>query len=248
MAAEAVHSGKLNENCFLTPTGLLMEGDFTHNPSMSEMAMFQQSPRETKGRAIHCLLAQISHLPCSADFPNPLPKVHIPPPPPYVSRSTYRTENQSRSPFGMPFALRTTEYVQEEVMVGIHIDNFGDLAVVECEGRIVSSDAAFALRNAVTSQTDARMVVLDLSEVDAIGGGGVGMLAFLQRWAEAHDVRLKLFNPSRSLRQRLDQTTSIPAFEFATIDELIAYFPGGDSRGTVVPLDPLGAAREAHAG
>ena len=49
-------------------------------------------------------------------------------------------------------------------MVGIHIDNLGDLAIVECEGRIVSSDAAFALRNAVTSQTDARIVVLDLSE------------------------------------------------------------------------------------
>ena len=134
-------------------------------------------------------------------------------------------------------------------MVGIHIDNLGDLAIVECEGRIVSSDAAFALRNAVTSQTDARIVILDLSQVDAIGGGGVGMLAFLQQWAKAHDVRLKLFNPSRSLRQRLDQTTSIPAFEFATIDEVIAYFPRGDSRGTMVPLDPLGATRrEAHAG
>ena len=110
-------------------------------------------------------------------------------------------------------------------MVSIHIDNFGDLAIVECEGRIVSSDAAFALRNAVTSQTNAHIVILDLSELEAIGGGGVGMLAFLQQWAHAHDVRLKLFNPSRSLRRRLDQTTSIPSFEFATIDELIAYFP-----------------------
>ena len=73
------------------------------------------------------------------------------------------------------------------------------------------------------------------------------MLAFLQQWADAHDVRLKLFNPSRSLRQRLDQTTSIPSFEFATIDELIAYFPRGESRGTVVPLDPPNAAGESHA-
>ena len=133
-------------------------------------------------------------------------------------------------------------------MVSIHIDNLGDLAIVECEGRIVSSDAAFALRNAVTSQTDARMVVLDLSGIDALGGGGVGMLAFLQQWAKAHDVRLKLFNPSRSLRQMLDQTTSIPSFEFATIDELIAYFPRGDSGGTIVPLEPLGVAGEVHAG
>jgi len=126
-------------------------------------------------------------------------------------------------------------------MVGIHIETFGDLAVVECEGRIVNSDAAFALRNAVTSQTGARIVILDLSEVDAIGGGGVGMFAFLQRWANDHHIRLKLFNPSRSLRQRLDQTTSIPAFEFATIDEMIAYL----HRADVTP-DQLGANGASH--
>jgi anti-anti-sigma regulatory factor len=126
-------------------------------------------------------------------------------------------------------------------MVGVHIENFGDLAIVECEGRIVSSEAAFALRNAVTSQTNARMVILDLSEVHAIGGGGVGMFAFLQRWAHAHDIRLKLFNPSRSLCERLEQTSSIPAFEFATIDEMIAYL----HRGNVTP-DQLDASGASH--
>jgi len=131
-------------------------------------------------------------------------------------------------------------------MVSVHIENLGALAVIECAGRIVTSHAAFTLRNAVTSQTNARIVILDLSEVDAMGGGAVGMLAFLQRWADAHDVRLKLFSPSRSLRQRLEHTTSIPEFEFATIDEVIAYFPGGDSCGTVVRPDQLDAAGEAH--
>jgi hypothetical protein len=50
-------------------------------------------------------------------------------------------------------------------MLRINIDNIGDLAIVECEGRIVRSDAAFKLRDAVTSQSDARTVVLELSEV-----------------------------------------------------------------------------------
>jgi anti-anti-sigma regulatory factor len=105
----------------------------------------------------------------------------------------------------------------------LHLDNFGDVRIVECEGRIVGNDAAFALRNAVTSQTDARMVILDLSEVEALGGGGIGMLAFLQRWALARGIRLKLFNPPRSLLLKLEQTYFIPAFELATIDEVLAY-------------------------
>jgi anti-anti-sigma regulatory factor len=65
-------------------------------------------------------------------------------------------------------------------MLNVTVENIGELAVVECEGRIVQSEAAFKLREAVTSQTDARIVVLELSEVHAIEGGGLGMLLFLQ--------------------------------------------------------------------
>ena len=72
------------------------------------------------------------------------------------------------------------------------IDNIGDLAIVECKGRIVQSEAAFKLRDAVTSQSDARTVVLELTEVPAIEGGGLGMLILLQRWARDHGVRFKL--------------------------------------------------------
>jgi hypothetical protein len=35
-------------------------------------------------------------------------------------------------------------------MLSVHIDNINDLAVVECEGRMVGSEAAFRLREAVT--------------------------------------------------------------------------------------------------
>ena len=64
-------------------------------------------------------------------------------------------------------------------MLDLHIEKIGDLAVVECEGRIVRSEAAFKLREAVTSLRKARIIVLDLSEVRAIEGGGLGMLLFL---------------------------------------------------------------------
>jgi len=49
------------------------------------------------------------------------------------------------------------------------------------------------------------------------------MLAFLQRWARFRGARLKLFNPSRSLLLKLEQTYFIPAFELASIDEVLAY-------------------------
>jgi len=49
------------------------------------------------------------------------------------------------------------------------------------------------------------------------------MLAFLQRWVYAHDIRLKLFNPCRSLPDRLEYAGSIPAFEMATLDEMLSW-------------------------
>ncbi len=89
-------------------------------------------------------------------------------------------------------------------MLSVHIENIGEMAVVQCEGRIVRSEAAFKSREAVCSQRDARIIVLDLSEVPAIEGGGLGMLMFLQHWTQEHDIRLKLFNPRQSARDRLE--------------------------------------------
>src|SRR2546425_11161171 len=104
------------------------------------------------------------------------------------------------------------------------------MAVVECEGRIVRSDAAFKLRDAVTSRTDANIVVLDLSEVSGVEGGGLGMLVFLQRWARDHDIRLKLFNPSRSVRERLELASSMSEFDIPTLDEMMALLACADRR------------------
>ena len=115
-------------------------------------------------------------------------------------------------------------------MLTVHIDNIGEMAVVECEGRIVRSEAAFRLRDAVTLQTDTRIIVLDLSGVSAIEGGGLGMLLFLQRWAQDHDIRLKLFNPRRSVRDRLDRVSSMQEFDIATLDEVMALLSRDEGR------------------
>jgi anti-anti-sigma factor len=118
----------------------------------------------------------------------------------------------------------------EEIMTNIHVDKVGEMAVVECEGRFVRSDEAFKLRDAVTSQRGARIVVLDLTEMLAIGGGGIGVLVFLQRWCRDHDIRFKLFNPSRSVRQRLEHTNAMSEFDIASLDEMMALLGQADRR------------------
>jgi len=116
----------------------------------------------------------------------------------------------------------------EKSMLSVHTENIGEIAIIECEGGIARSDAA--LRRAVHVQRHARIIVLDLSEVYAIEGGGLGMLVFLQRWAQNHDIRLKLFNPRQSVRDRLEHAHSMRKFDIATLEEMMAILVWADSR------------------
>jgi len=115
-------------------------------------------------------------------------------------------------------------------MLTLHVENVGEVAIIECEGRIVQSDAALKLREAVRLESDARIIVLDLSQVSAIEGGGLGMLVFLQRWAHDHDIRLKLFNPRTAVQQTLEHASSLQEFDLATIDEVMALVASADNQ------------------
>jgi anti-anti-sigma regulatory factor len=115
-------------------------------------------------------------------------------------------------------------------MLNVIVANMGELTVVGCEGRIVQRESAHKLREAVTSQTDARIIVLELSEVRAIGGGGLGMLAFLQRWAREHNIRFLLFHPSKSVQSKLERTRSIAEFYIASVGEMRALLAYANSR------------------
>jgi anti-anti-sigma regulatory factor len=95
------------------------------------------------------------------------------------------------------------EALTEEWMPSLRIDNLGQTAIIECAGRFVRHDAASKLRRAVTSQANARMVVLDLTEMHAIGGGSLGTLVLLQQWAHDHNIQFKLFNPSGPVLDKL---------------------------------------------
>ena len=113
-------------------------------------------------------------------------------------------------------------------MLAIRIERIGELAVVECEGRVVRSEAAVRLRESVTSLRNARIIVLDLSEIRAIEGGGLGMLLFLQRWAHSHDIQFKLFNPAGSVRDRLELVNSIEQLDIATFHQMMELMANAD--------------------
>src|SRR4029077_18352633 len=115
-------------------------------------------------------------------------------------------------------------------MLNIQMENIGEMAVIECEGRIVRSEDAFELRKAVNLQSDTPIIVLDLSQVTVIAGGGLGMLVFLQRWTHDHNIRLKLFNPRQSVRDRLEHASSMREFDIATLDEMMALLACADAR------------------
>ena len=103
-------------------------------------------------------------------------------------------------------------------MPSVHVDNLGEMAIIECAGKFVRTAAASKLQDAVTSQIQARVVVLDLTEMHAIGGGGLGVLVLLQRWAQEHEIRLKLFNPSELVREKLKHVD----FEIATLEQMMS--------------------------
>ena len=115
-------------------------------------------------------------------------------------------------------------------MLNVTVANMGELSVVGCEGRIVQSESAYKLREAVTSQTDARIIVVELSEVRTIGGGGLGMLAFLQRWAREHNIRFLLFHPSKTVESQLKHARSIAEFYIASLEEMRALLAYANSR------------------
>jgi len=106
-------------------------------------------------------------------------------------------------------------------MLTIRVEKFTELAVLECRGRIIRSDTVFQLRDAVQSQDDARVIAVDLSEVDAIGGGGLGMLVYLEHWARENNIHLKLFCPSDQVMEALAQYRSVANFEIANVQEMI---------------------------
>ena len=107
--------------------------------------------------------------------------------------------------------------------MNLHVDHLGDLAIVECQGKVFPNDAAISLRDTVMSQAGANAIVLDLSQVYALGDSILVMLVRLQRWALEHNVDFRLFNPTSFVCQTFEETGFAPEFHITdSLEGIIA--------------------------
>ena len=115
-------------------------------------------------------------------------------------------------------------------MLTIDVEKTGDVAVVRCGGRIVRGEEVRTLRNAVVSERDSRIVVLDLSDVETLDAGGLTTLLSLHQWARSRGVQLKLVNPSHFVREMLGRTKLDGVFDISTLDHALYVLSGAECR------------------
>lgn len=119
-------------------------------------------------------------------------------------------------------------------MLTVKTERAGDIVVVKCAGRIVRGQEA-TLRNAVLQEKLARMVVLDLSEVETVDAGGLNLLVSLHRWTDNNRAHLKLVNPQPFVHEMLTRTHLDCVFDISTFDHALAVLRASECRPTQTP-------------
>jgi anti-anti-sigma factor len=110
----------------------------------------------------------------------------------------------------------------------IKFQHTSDVAVVRCAGRLVRGEALHFLKDAVTSLSGLRVIVLDLSEVEMLDGGGLGILVFLHKWTRAAGIQLNLVNPSSLVLEMLTRTRLTSVFHVSSIVDVVEIFCNSD--------------------
>jgi anti-anti-sigma factor len=101
-----------------------------------------------------------------------------------------------------------------------------DVAVVGCSGRLVRGAALEEFQRQVERLEHMRILVLDLSAVEQLDAGGLGVLLALRRWARQHSVQMKLVNPSPFVYRVLEATRLTSVFEISSLEEALGILQG----------------------
>jgi len=120
------------------------------------------------------------------------------------------------------FRVYNTDLLSKEpgrlLMLAVNVQNFGDVVVLHCKGRIVAGETT--LQDAIRSLKDPGTLVLNLAQVDAIDAGGLGVLLDLQAWTHSRRTQLKLANVTNSVNRVLELTQLDRVFEICSEREL----------------------------
>jgi anti-anti-sigma factor len=106
-------------------------------------------------------------------------------------------------------------------MLTVKSERAGNVAVIKCAGRIVRGQET-TLNSAVLAQKCSRVIVLDLSEVEAVDAGGLNLLVSVHRWTERNDIHLRLINPRPFVHEMLTRTHLDWVFDVSTFHDALA--------------------------
>jgi anti-anti-sigma factor len=120
-------------------------------------------------------------------------------------------------------------------MLTIDVEKANDVAVVHCVGRLVRGAEVSTLRNAVVSEKTTRIVVLDLSQLEFMDGGGLNVLVSLHHWTRNHGIQLKLVNPSRFVHEMLTRTRLNRVFEISSLHDALRVLGGTECHHPKIP-------------
>ena len=106
----------------------------------------------------------------------------------------------------------------------INTEQIGDVAVLQCAGRVGDPESLSVLKEAVTSLSELRVILLDMSSVEMLDARGLWMLVFLHNWACATGVQVKLVNPSKLVREMLEVTGLTSVLHVSSVNCVIEMF------------------------
>ena len=106
-------------------------------------------------------------------------------------------------------------------MLTVRTERADDFAVLKCNGRIVRGEE-LTLESAVLEHQEARVILLDLTDVEAVDAGGLALLVSLHQWADITGIELKLVNPRPFVYEMLTRTHLNCIFDISTFDHALA--------------------------
>ena len=111
-------------------------------------------------------------------------------------------------------------------MIKIDVEKTATLAVVRCIGRLTRGEAVKRLRQALGSEENTHMILLDLSGVEALDAGGVNALVSVRDWAINRGILVKLVNPSTFVREMLTRFRPDHLFEVSSLHDALVVLAG----------------------
>ena len=111
-------------------------------------------------------------------------------------------------------------------MFNIDVEKTSDVAIVRCMGRLVRGAAVSTLKSVVVSEKSTRMILLDLSEIEALDAGGVNALVGLHHWALTRGIKVKIVDPSRFVLEMMSSFHLDRVFEISSLRDALLVLSG----------------------